>query len=107
MSSRTGFRFSHGSSASDLVLSHKLVVNDTNSYLAAGLAGLGIIQAPTYAVHAAVKAGHLVALLEDWRTPAIPVHVLYAPNRYLSAKVRVFIDWTVALFERHDCPRRS
>ena len=96
------FRFFDGDAEADLVLDHKLVVNDTNSYVAAGLASLGIIQAPSYAVGPAIKAGQLVPLLEDWRTPAIPVHVLYAPNRYLSAKVRVFIDWTVALFEHND-----
>ena len=111
MSARTGrplpFRFSDGTAESDFTPSHKLIVNDTNSYLAAGLAGLGIIQAPIYAVHDAVMAGRLVVLLEDWQTPTIPVHVLYAPNRYLSAKVRVFIDWAVALFERHDYLRRA
>ena len=96
------FRFFDGDAEADLVLDHKLVVNDTNSYVAAGLASLGIIQAPSYAVGPAIKAGQLLPLLEDWRTPAIPVHVLYAPNRYLSAKVRVFIDWTIALFEHND-----
>jgi DNA-binding transcriptional LysR family regulator len=101
------FRFLDGTTESEVALSHKLVVNDTNAYLAAGLAGLGIIQAPSYVVHDHVKAGRLTAVLEDWRTPSVPVHVLYAPNRYLSAKVRVFIDWTVALFERHDCLRRT
>ncbi|NDZ16068.1 LysR family transcriptional regulator [Variovorax sp. WS11] len=110
LSAETGrplpFRFSDGTSDSAFTPSHKLIVNDTNSYLAAGLAGLGVIQAPAYAVHAAVKAGQLVALLEDWRTPRSPVHVLYSPNRYLSAKVRVFIDWAVTLFERHDHLRR-
>ena len=30
---------------------HRLVVNDTNSLVAAGVAGLGIIQAPSYCVH--------------------------------------------------------
>jgi DNA-binding transcriptional LysR family regulator len=110
MSSRIGrpllFRYVDGEAEAELVLNHKLVVNDTNSYLAAGLAGLGIIQAPNYAVHEALKAGHLVAVLDDWYTPSIPVHMLYAPNRYLSAKVRIFIDWTVALFEQHDSLRR-
>jgi len=80
-------------------------VNDTNSYVAAGVAGLGIIQAPNYAVREALRAGQLVPLLEDWCTPTIPVHVLYAPNRYLSAKVRVFIDWTIALFDSHESLR--
>jgi len=110
MSARTGrvlpFRFSRLGESNDLMLRHRLVVNDTNACLAAGLAGLGILQAPNYAVHDAMQAGRLVPVLQDWSTPTIPVHVLYAPNRYLSAKVRVFIDWTVALFERHACLRR-
>ncbi|NUX56714.1 LysR family transcriptional regulator [Paraburkholderia youngii] len=89
-----------------LELRHRLVVNDTNAYLAAGLASLGVIQAPTYSVRDAIVAGKLVPLLVDWRQPVIPVYVIYAPNRYLSAKVRVFIDWLVELFERDEHLRR-
>ena len=40
-------------------------------------------------------------MLQAWATPAVPVHVIYRPNRFLSAKVRVFIDWTISLFERN------
>jgi len=101
------FRFFDGTAETVPALRHKLVVNDTNAYTAAGLAGLGIIQAPSYAVHEFIVAGRLVPLLEAWQTPIIPVHVFYAPNRYLSAKVRVFIDWVVELFERHECLRRG
>ncbi|WP_179405398.1 LysR family transcriptional regulator [Burkholderia guangdongensis] len=100
------FRFSHDDQKGDLTLNHRLVVNDTNAYLAAGLASLGIIQAPAYSVRDAVAAGQLVPLLEDWQPPANPVHVIYAPNRYLSAKVRVFIDWIVELFERDEQLKR-
>jgi DNA-binding transcriptional LysR family regulator len=101
------FRFSNGEEELELALKHKLVVNDTNAYLAAALAGLGIIQAPAYSVHQAVREGALVSLLEGWHTPTVPVHVVYAPNRYLSAKVRVFIDWVVTLFERNEVLRRA
>lgn len=95
------------SAETELHLDHKLVVNDTNSYLAAGMAGLGVIQAPSYAAHNAIRTGLLEPLLERWQIPPNPVHLLYAPNRYMSAKVRVFIDWTVALFERHEVLRRA
>jgi DNA-binding transcriptional LysR family regulator len=101
------FRFARGEQNLELTPTHRLVVNDTNAYVAAGLAGIGIIQAPTYCVNAAIAEGRLVALLEDWSTSSIPVHVIYPPNRYLSAKVRVFIDWIVALFERHEFLRRE
>jgi DNA-binding transcriptional LysR family regulator len=109
-SARTGrplpFSFKNASREVDLQLSHRLVVNDTNAYLAAGLAGLGVVQAPAYVVHSAVQAGHLVPVLGEWDTPGFPVHVIYPPNRYLSAKVRVFIDWIIALFEQHEYLRR-
>ena len=69
--------------------------------------GLGLVQAPGYAVHDLLAQGRPQAVLEDWQPPEQPIHMLYAPNRYLSAKVRAFIDWTVALFERHPGLRRE
>lgn len=100
------FPFMYEDQKTDLALKHRLVVNDTNAYLAAGLASLGIIQAPTYAVRDAIADGRLVALLEDWQQQSIPVHVLYPPNRYLSATVRVFIDWVIDLFARDEHLKR-
>ncbi|NHV31126.1 LysR family transcriptional regulator [Burkholderia sp. D-99] len=100
------FQFSEDGTRSDLALNHRLVVNDTNAYLAAGHAHLGIIQAPSYSVRDAIAAGTLVPILEDWTPSSNPVCVIYAPNRYLSAKVRVFIDWVIALFERDEHLRR-
>lgn len=100
------FRFSKGSDVFELSPAHRLVVNDTNAYLAAAVTGLGIVQVPSYASHDEVAQGRLVSLLEDWQTASVPVHVIYPPNRYLSAKVRVFIDWVVTLFERHEQLRR-
>jgi DNA-binding transcriptional LysR family regulator len=109
-SSRAGrplpFRFVKDEERLELSLVHRLVVNDTNAYLAAGMAGLGITQAPTYGVHRELSAGSLVALFDEWHPDAIPVNVIYPPNRYLSAKVRVFIDWVIALFERHELLKR-
>jgi len=101
------FRFAKGQENLELSLAHRLVVNDTNTYVSAGLSGLGIMQVPTYCVHAALADGRLVEVLDDWSTGTIPVHVIYPPNRYVSAKVRVFIDWIVALFEGHEHLRRS
>ena len=114
LSARTGrplpFRYSAGTTTGTAVvepaLEHRLVVNDTNSYVTAALAGLGFIQAPGYAVDDLVAQGRLDAVLADWQTPELPIHMLYAPNRYLSARVRAFIDWTVALFERDPALKR-
>lgn len=102
------FRFNNGSTELEFAnLSHKLLVNDTNAYLAAGLAGLGIVQMPSYAATAALKSGALVPMLTEWSQSVTPVHVMYAPNRFLSAKVRVFIDWVATLFEQNELLRRE
>jgi DNA-binding transcriptional LysR family regulator len=101
------YRFCNGGTEIELALQHVLTVNDANACLAAGLAGLGIIQAPTYAVQSALASGHLVALLDECATQTIPIHVVYPPNRFLSAKVRVFIDWVIEVFERHAQLRRA
>ncbi|WP_280155838.1 LysR substrate-binding domain-containing protein [Piscinibacter sp. XHJ-5] len=95
------FRFATDAGPLEIAPAHSLWVNDIQAYVAAGLAGLGLIQAPTYAVREALLDGRLVAVLENWRAASIPVYVIYPPNRFLSAKVRVFIDWAARVFEGH------
>jgi LysR family transcriptional regulator for bpeEF and oprC len=75
-----------------------LAVNDSVAYMRAGLAGLGIIQAPGYAVDQLIADGTMVALMSDWITTPLPVNAVYPQNRHLSAKVRVFVEWVADLF---------
>lgn len=103
MSYRTGgpipFEFTQGSDRFDLVPQHVFMVNDTNAQIAAAVSGLGVIQAPSFAVRSAISEGKLIPVLQDWLSDVRPTSVIYPPNRYLSAKVRVFVDWLVELFE--------
>jgi DNA-binding transcriptional LysR family regulator len=75
-------------------------LNDGNTYVAAGIAGLGIIQAPTFMIRHHLDAGALTPVLADWTAFTMPLHVVYPPNRHLSNKVRVFVDWIAELFAR-------
>jgi DNA-binding transcriptional LysR family regulator len=76
---------------------YALAVDDGNAYLAAGVAGLGVMWLPHYMSRAHVARGELVALFEDWRLEPMPLYIAYPPNRHVSAKLRVFIDWIVEL----------
>lgn len=78
-----------------------VAVNDSNAYLAAGVAGLGVIHTLRFMAQPQIDAGTLVPLLEDWSTEANPLSVVYMPNRHLSVRVRAFVDWLVALFHEH------
>ncbi len=58
--------------------------------LAAG--GAGIINEPDFMVERHIAAGRLVPILTDWDSESFNVFALYLSRKYLSAKVRVFID---------------
>lgn len=78
-----------------------LSTDDGNSYLAAGLAGLGILWLPDYMARDHLASGELVALFEDWQLDPMPLYLAFPPNRHVSAKLRVFIDWIAELMARH------
>ena len=80
---------------------HVLSVDDGNAYLAAGLAGLGILPLPDYMASAHLVSGELVRLFEDWRLEPMPLYLAFPPNRHVSAKLRVFMEWVVELMEVH------
>lgn len=78
-----------------------LTVDDGNAYLAAGLAGLGMLWLPHYMAKPHLASGELVRLFEDWQMKPMPMYLAFPPKRHVSAKLRVFIDWVVALMAEH------
>lgn len=78
-----------------------VALDDGNAYLAAGLAGMGILWLPTYMSEAYVRRGELVPLFQEWRFDSMPLYLAFPPKRHVSAKLRVFIDWIVELMELH------
>ncbi len=80
---------------------YTLAVDDGNAYIAAGLAGMGILWLPDYMARTHLQNGTLVRLFDDWRLDSMPMYVAFPPNRHVSLKVRVFIDWIMALMAEH------
>lgn len=78
-----------------------LAVDDGNAYLAAGVAGLGIIWLPRYMASEHLQRGELVPLFEDWQLDTMPLYLAFPPNRHVSTKLRVFIEWVAELMARH------
>lgn len=74
-------------------MQERLIVNDTDAYVACGLEGLGLIRAGSYMVLEHLISGRLRRVLSDYPSPAVPLSVLYPRNRHLSPTVRAFVDW--------------
>jgi LysR family transcriptional regulator for bpeEF and oprC len=72
-------------------------VNDGNAYVAAGLAGLGVLQGPSFMIEPHLESGTLRRVLPDWQSTTLPLHVVFPPNRHIGNRVRVFVDWVVEL----------
>jgi DNA-binding transcriptional LysR family regulator len=77
-----------------------LSVNAAESFHAAALLGLGIIQVPRYHIERYLQSGELVHILSEFPLTPTPVSLLYPKSRQLSPRVRVFIDWLTTVFAR-------
>ncbi len=84
-----------GAERVDIQGAYRLAFDEGQACLAAGLAGLGVIALPDYMAAPHVARGELQPLLQDWQLPPMPMHVMFPPNRHMSHRLRVFIDWVV------------
>ena len=109
-SARTGrvlcFDFTRGNERLEIEGRHKVTLNEGTSYVSALVAGLGIGQSPKFMVDPYLSAGQLTQILPDWHVEPLPLHVVYPPNRHLSNKLRVFVDWVAGLFAGGAVPAR-
>jgi len=80
---------------------YAIAMDDGNAYLSAGVAGLGALWLPHYMAAPHLARGELAPLFEDWSIAPMPLYLAFPPNRHVSAKLRVFIDWVVELMQTH------
>jgi DNA-binding transcriptional LysR family regulator len=87
------WKFIEDGSVVSLRPASSMLVDNSDILLSCGLAGLGIIQATFDALAPHLSSGALEEVLTQYPSVSKPVSVMYPDRRYLSPKVRVFIDW--------------
>ncbi|KGD73716.2 transcriptional regulator [Tatumella morbirosei] len=80
-----------------------MLVDNSDILLSCGLAGLGIIQATFDGLAPHIASGALEEVLPQYPSVSKPVSVMYPDRRYLSPKVRVFIDWFSEVLTKQIC----
>jgi DNA-binding transcriptional LysR family regulator len=65
---------------------------------AAAVAGLGITLLPTFIVGEDLQAGRLHEVLQDYCPPEISIYAVFPSRKFMSAKVRSFIDFLASHF---------
>jgi DNA-binding transcriptional LysR family regulator len=97
-SHRVGWRLVQGSESRRIEAPARLRTNNSFAIRDAAIRGLGIAQLPAVVADGAVSSNALTRVLPEWHPPAVPVHALFPSNRYLTPKVRAFIDHAVHAF---------
>jgi len=70
-----------------------LISNNGDAICSAAINGLGITYMPTFIAGDAIRSGALEVILPEYTCIELGIYAIYPSNRYLSAKVRAFIDF--------------
>jgi len=89
------WRFNDAGTARVQRLQPRMRTTTNDSAIAAALAGLGIARLLSYQVASQVRNGALQAVLEDFESTPLPVHVVHHEGRRATQKVRAFVDLAV------------
>ena len=73
-------------------LQPKYEINDAPACIDAAEAGEGITIALSYMVAKSLAANELETVLDNYKSPEIPVQLVYPQSRLIAPKVRSFVD---------------
>ncbi len=85
--------FRAGRQATVVPMRPRFAVNTADAAISAAIAGAGITRVLSYQVAAAVAAGSLRLVLQEFEPEPLPVHLVYAAQAQLRLKLRAFLDF--------------
>ncbi|MBA9068287.1 DNA-binding transcriptional LysR family regulator [Methylobacterium sp. RAS18] len=89
--------FCGGGNEAVVSISSRFSANSGEALRQAALAGLGIVLHVEELLADDVATGRLVHILPEWRSER-PLHILHAPDRRITPKLRSFLDFAAARF---------
>ena len=81
-----------------LAVNGRMTINNGDALRVAALNHLGLTFLPTFIVGRDLQAGTLISVLDDYLPQTLALHAVYSNARYLSPKVRAFIDFLASRF---------
>lgn len=90
---RTHWGFADKGGILRVAVGGRLMLDSGEALISAARAGQGVALQPAELVTPMIKEGSLVQVLADFKIPTRPLHILHAPDRRLTPKVRSFLDF--------------
>jgi len=101
-SPRAQWTLTQGADTRRVPLQPRLRASNTFVVCEAAVQGLGLALLPRLVAEPRQAAGQLQRVLPAWSGPEVPVHAVFASARYLTPKVRAFVDLAAAMFQAGD-----
>lgn len=76
-----------------MVVSGRMQANVADALRVAAIEGLGLVMLASYVVSRDIEKGKLKPVLENYTLPPLDIHAVYPHRKYLSAKVRRFLEF--------------
>ncbi|MGZ8136789.1 MAG: LysR family transcriptional regulator [Methylococcaceae bacterium] len=92
-SPRNKWQFKGESGYTAINVSGRMQANVADAIRTAAIDGLGLVMLASYVVGRDIEKGKLKVVLEDYTLPPLDIHAVYPHRKYLSAKVRRFMDF--------------
>ena len=92
------WEFRKGDEHISVKVSARALCNNAESMVALTCGGIGISRMPLFNCKKEVDEGKLKIILDDYEHPEFGVYAVYPHRQYLTAKVRVFVDYLVECF---------
>jgi molybdate transport repressor ModE-like protein len=91
--SAQSWAFKIGKAEKPFPIHSRLVVSTAEAAVDAAVSGLGLTRMLDYQIDSQRRAGSLKLVLESFRSPAKPVHLIYEAGTHLPLKIRTFLDF--------------
>lgn len=85
--------FKTGRVKKSITIHSRLIVNTAEAAIDAAVAGIGLVNALSYQVEAAIRCGALCIVLEKFESDPMPVSLIFAGQRLVPLKLRAFLDF--------------
>jgi DNA-binding transcriptional LysR family regulator len=93
ISPRNKWQFKSDTGPKTVNVTGRMQANAAHPIRIAAINGLGLVMLPTYIVGKDIENGTLKVVLENYPLPPLDIHAVYPHRKYLSAKVKSFMDF--------------
>jgi len=92
-SPRNKWHFKSSAGNVTMAVSGRMQANVADALRVAAIEGLGLVMLASYVVSRDIEKGKLKPVLENYTLPPLDIHAVYPHRKYLSAKVRRFLEF--------------